>query len=133
MLNSICLFAQKSVYIPQQTLKDEGYDPSTTVNNLSVPWCRYRSRESDNIIVFWAAGYGNNDPNSSAVPDAYRVDIDDMLSKLESFYDLNVNKLGFADLNNSNLSKYKMVICLYYTTEWMAYGGGFDNVIGEQT
>lgn len=23
-----------------------------------------------------------------------------------------------------------MVICLYYTTEWMAYGSGFDDVIG---
>lgn len=122
--------AQKTVYIPQQTLKDEGYDPSTTANNLNVPWCRYRSRESENIIVFWAAGYGNNDPNSSEVPEAYRVDIDDMLEKLESFYDLNVNQLGFADISNSKLSKYKMVICLYYTTDWMAYGGGFDNVIG---
>jgi len=122
--------AQKTVYIPQQTLKDEGYDPSTTTNNLNVPWCRYRSRESENIIVFWAAGYGNNDPNSAAVPAEYRVDIDDMLAKLESFYDLNVNRLGFADLSNSNLSRYKMIICLYYTTEWMAYGGGFDDVIG---
>ena len=122
--------AQKTVYIPQQTLKDEGYDPSTKVNNLNVPWCRYRSRESDNIIVFWAAGYGNNDPNSEAVPWEYRVDIDDLLAKLETFYDLNVNRLKFADLSNSNLSKYKMVICLYYTTEWMAYGGGFDDLIG---
>lgn len=77
--------AQKAVYIPQQTLKDEGYNPSTTVNDLSLPWCRYRSRESDNIIVFWAAGYGDNDPNSPAVPEAFRVDIDDMLRKLEAF------------------------------------------------
>lgn len=122
--------AQKAVYIPQQTLKDEGYNPSTTVNDLSVPWCRYRSRESDNIIVFWAAGYGDNDPNSPAVPEAFRVDIDDLLRKLEAFYDLNVNRLKFADLSNSNLSRYKMVICLYYTTEWMAYGSGFDDVIG---
>ncbi len=130
MLMPLLGMAQKTVYIPQQTLKDEGYDPSTTRNNLNVPWCRYRSRESDNIIVFWAAGYGNNDPNSTAVPAEFRVDVDDMLAKLETFYDLNVNRLGFADLNNSNLSRYKMIICLYYTTEWMAYGGGFDDVIG---
>lgn len=130
VLTSILPVHSKEVYIPQQTLKDEGYDPSATRNNLSVPWCRYRSRESENVIVFWGAGYGDNDPNSTAVPDAYRVDIDDMLQKLEYFYDLNVNQLKFADLSHSNLSKYKMVICLYYTTDWMAYGSGFDNVIG---
>lgn len=35
--------AQKTVYIPQQTLKNEGYVPSTTTNNHNMPWCRYRA------------------------------------------------------------------------------------------
>ena len=129
LLTGVAAVAQKSVYIPQQ-MREEGYDASTTNNNLNSKWSRYRSRESDNIIVFWENGFGNNDPNSSAVEEAYRVDVDDMLQKLETFYALNVNTLGFADLSNSKLSQYKMVICLYYTTDWMAYGSGFDNLIG---
>ena len=124
------LMAQKEVYIPQQ-MHNEGYDASTTTNNVSVQWSRYRSRESANIVVFWANGYGNNDPNSTAVPSEFRVDIDDLLAKLETFYTLNIHTLKFADLaTTSNLNKYKMVICLYYTTEWMAYGSGFDDLIG---
>lgn len=129
-LFSASLMAQKEVYIPQQ-LYHEGYDASTTTNNLNVQWSRYRSRESENIVVFWANGYGNNDPNSLAVPEAFRVDIDDLLAKLESFYALNIHTLKFADLaTNSNLNRYKMVICLFYTTDWMAYGSGFDDLIG---
>lgn len=124
---SAASFAQKSIYIPEQ-MKSEGYSES----DESKQWCKKRSRESDNIIVFWADGYGQNDPNSDAVPSEYRVDIDDLLAKLESFYDLNINVLKFAEtgVGKSNLDKYKMVICLYYTTEWMAYGSGFDNLIG---
>lgn len=128
LMGTFPVHAQKEVYIPQQTLRDEGY--SETDENQT--WCRVRSRESDNIIVFWNKGYGNLDPNSPEVPEAYRVDIDDMLAKLELFYTMYTETLGFADLGKgvSNLDKYKMVICLYYTTDWMAYGSGFDNVIG---
>lgn len=127
---SVMMMAQKEVYIPTQ-MQNEGYSASTTENDLTKQWSRYRSRESDNIVVFWANGYGNNDPNSTAVPSAYRVDIDDLLAKLETFYTLNIHTLKFADLNTtSNLNKYKMVICLYYTTDWMAYGSGFDDLIG---
>ena len=75
---SVGIFAQKSIYIPQQ-MYDEGYSET----DESKQWCKVRSRESDNIIVFWANGYGQNDPNSTAVPSEYRVDIDDMLEKLE--------------------------------------------------
>lgn len=127
MLQSIAIFAQKEIYIPTQ-MKSEGYSET----DESQTWCKVRSRESDNIIVFWQSGYGDNDPNSSAVPSAYRVDVDDLLEKLESFYDVYVNQLKFAVVGEgkSNLDKYKMVICLYYTTDWMAYGSGFDDLIG---
>ncbi len=119
--------AQKQLYIPSQ-MKSEGYSETAT----DKMWSKLRSRESDNFVVYWQSGYGENDPNSSAVPAAYRVDIDDLLKKLESFYDLYINKLKFAEVGvgKSNLDKYKMIICLYYTTEWMAYGSGFDDVIG---
>jgi hypothetical protein len=118
--------ADKQVYLPVDLLS--GGDPNDTAST----WCYQRSIQGDDIIIFWGKGYGTNDPNSTAVPEAYRVDVRDMLAKLESFYDLNVNKLKFAvtGKDSSMLDKYKMVIMLYYTTDWMAYGAGFDDKIG---
>ncbi|WP_339424027.1 DUF4859 domain-containing protein [Sphingobacterium sp. MYb388] len=114
-----------SIYKPIE-FNDMDFD-----NNAST-WSYARSRESEHFIVFWGAGYGANDPNASTVPEVYRVDIDDLLVKAESYYDININTLKFAERNQgkSNLDQYKMMIFLHYTTEWMAYGSGYDNVIG---
>ena len=81
----------KNIYIPTQ-MTSEGYSATDTAKT----WCKLRSRENNNIIVFWAKGYGANDPNSSKVASSYRVDIDDMLSKLEIFYEENIERLRFA-------------------------------------
>src|SRR3989339_5189 len=90
-----------------------------------------RSKQSDHFIVMWEPGFGA-DPNADSVLSTYRVDIDDLLEKAEEFYDINVNQLKFAvtGQEKSNLDKYKIMILLYYTTDWMAYGSGFDDVIG---
>ncbi len=127
LLSFSTAMAQKQLYLPSQ-MKSEGYSDT----DKTQMWCKLRSRESENFIVYWQSGYGDNDPNSSATASAYRVDVDDMLAKLESFYDLYINKLKFAEVGvgKSTLDKYKMIICLYYTTDWMAYGSGFDDVIG---
>ena len=93
LLSSGELLAQKEIYIPNQ-MYEEGYSET----DESQQWCKIRSRESDNIIVFWANGYGQNDPNSGFVPSEYRVDIDDLLKKLESFYDLYIHQLKFAEV-----------------------------------
>lgn len=121
--------AQKEIYIPTKMKSDsEGYSET----DESKMWCLKRSRQSENCIVFWQSGYGTNDPNSSAVPSEYRVDVDDLLNKLESFYDYYINTLKFAEVGQgkSFLDKYKFIVCLYYTTTWMAYGSGFDDTIG---
>ena len=96
------LLAQKEIYIPNQ-MYEEGYSET----DESQQWCKIRSRESENIIVFWANGYGQNDPNSGSVPSEYRVDVDDLLKKLESFYDLYIHQLKFAEVGvgKSNLDK----------------------------
>lgn len=129
LLQNLAGMAQKQIYIPTQMKGDsEGYSET----DESKMWCLKRSRQSDNCIVFWQSGYGTNDPNSTAVPSDYRVDVDDLLQKLELFYDEYVNTLKFAEVGQgkSNLDKYKFVVCLYYTKEWKAYGSGFDDVIG---
>lgn len=94
-------------------------------------WSFVRSRQSEHFIVLWEKGFGDN-PNATSLSEALRVDIDDLLKKAESFFTTNIEKLKFADLgkNSSNLDKYKMQIYLFCQTDWMAYGSGYDDVIG---
>ena len=96
--------------------------------NNQYTWSKSRSKESDNFIVYWDKYYGNTNPTNA--PSTYRVDIDDLLNKCEGFYAMNVGELAFCDEGNSNVSKYKMMVLLNHTTEWMCYGGGYDDVIG---
>lgn len=117
-------WAQKQLYIPQEwrnrtdTLIYSESDPDN-----KYTWSKTRSKESDNFIVYWQKGYGSKLPTNAA--ETYRVDIDDLLKKAEQFYELNVTKLGFGAAG-SKMDKYKSMILLNYTTEWMAYGGGYD-------
>ncbi|WP_431294423.1 DUF4859 domain-containing protein [Pedobacter sp. P26] len=101
-------------------------------NSVESEWSYSRSQQSDHFIVFWAKGYGENKPSSQLVNSKYRVDIDDLLSKAEEYYKLNVDVLKFAILGNgsSKLEKYKLMIFLYYEDTWRATGLGYDDTIG---
>lgn len=128
ILQSTTLFAQKSVYIPQEwrnrtdTLIYADEDPDN-----KYTWSKSRSRETDNFILLWDKGYGNTLPSNA--PSQYRVDIDDLLKKAEQFYELEINQLGFVDPETSNLKKYKAMILMNHTTEWACYGGGYDFMV----
>ncbi len=105
-------------------------------------WCR--SAQSEHFFLFWGKEYGayglygqqagveDTSPKTLGESDAMYVDIDDLLEKAEEFYRVNIDNLKFADTGKgkSNLDKYKMQIYLHHTTTWMAYGSGYDNVIG---
>lgn len=104
-------------------------------------WCR--SKQSEHFIVFWEKGYGEyglygdrrgvtNTSPSTSKDAGMRVDIDDLLYKAELFYNMNVNTLRFCDTGKgtSVLDTYKMQIYLFYQTEWLATGAGYDNIIG---
>ena len=121
-----CAVAQKQLYIPMEWRNTGLYSEVDTENKYQ--YSKSRSQESENFIVYWANGYGNTHP--SEAPATYRVDIDDLLEKAEWFYSLNVGKLAFCDETNSNVSKYKMIICLLHDSGWVATGSGYDNVIG---
>ena len=120
-------YAQKRVYIPNEwrnpwpsdSLLYKESDPDN-----EYTWSKSRSVESDNVIVFWDKYYGNTLP--SKAPSPYRVDEQDLLRKCEEFYDLEINKLGFVDPVNSNLSKYKVMVLMNHTTDWVCYGSGYD-------
>lgn len=120
---SLSAMAQKALYIPNEWKYDASLYQESDPNN-QAKWSKSRSKESENVIVYWDNGYGNTNPSNAA--DTYRVDIDDLLAKCEQFYAKNVNELGF---HVGNHDKYKMMVLLNYTTEWMCYGSGYDYVI----
>ena len=117
--------AQKTVYIPREwrnrtdTLLYAENDPDN-----KYTWSKSRSKETDNVIVFWDKYYGSTSPPKTT--GFYNVDIDDLLQKCETFFDLEINKLGFVDPNNSNLNKYKVMVLMNHTETWTCYGGGYD-------
>ncbi len=116
------------IYIPQELR-------SMDLFRSDSKWYFGRSRQSEHFIVFWEQGYeayGETTPGDLPSSNAYYVDIDDLLEKAEEFFRVNVDILKFADLESgkSNLNRYKMEIFILHQTEWLATGGGYDDVIG---
>ena len=119
----------KTVYIPNEwkyfnsndTLLYKETDP-----NNQYTWSKSRSIEGDNVIIFWDKGYGSTRPDRLSTSSNYYVDIEDLLTKCEAFYELEINQLGFVDPNTSNLSRYKVMVLMNYSNDWICYGGGYD-------
>ena len=121
LLGSVALSADegKSVYIPKSFA-----DP----NNEESQWCYARSRETENFVIFWEAGYGSN-PATAASP--YTINMTALINIAEKAFNFYADSLKFITRGASKTDKYKMIIRLYYSTEWMATGLGEDDVIGE--
>lgn len=120
---------EKGLYLPTEW--KNGYDSSTKeYNGGGVYYSLSRKRESKNFVVFWDKAYGDTAPDALSKSNFYYVDIDYMLQEAERFYELYSKTLGFVNPEASTtMSKYKCVICLIHTQDWMAYGGGYDFVI----
>ena len=122
------IIAQKTVYIPNEWRNPWPSDSllySESDPEGKYTWSKTRSVESDNVIIFWDKYYTTN-PKNLSKSDFFYVDIDDLLQKCESFFDLEINQLGFVAPNTSNLSKYKVMVLMNHTTEWTCFGGGYD-------
>lgn len=120
---NLIAFAQKQLYIPNEWKNNTSlYKESDSQNKAT--WSKTRSKESENVIVYWDNGYGNTNPSNAS--STYKVDIDDLLKKCEAFYEMNVNTLGF---HTGNHDKYKIMVLLNHTTDWVCYGGGYDFAI----
>lgn len=96
-------------------------------NDESSQWSFSRSRESKHFYLFWGNGFGD-DPDSDILPDSMRVDVSEMMEKLEQYYETNTQTLGF--LPGGLLDGRKMQVYLLYTEDWVATGSGYDNAIG---
>ncbi len=111
-------------YIPNE-LKRNNF------NSDDATWSYNRCVESEHFILFWAKDFGDdpsNPPSSSM-----SVNVENVLSYAEAIYDMNVNTLGFREIDGpSYLDQYKMEIYIYYLKNQssLATGSGYDNTIG---
>lgn len=107
------------------------YTPSWMMGNVNDPnntWSLVRSKQSDNWIVFWEPGYGE-DPSVLADGN-YRINIDGLLATAEKAFVFYADSLKFIKRGKSKTDDYKMVIRLRYTRDWEASGSGVDDLIG---
>ena len=121
--SALCLADGKEIYIPKD-LQDNDF------NNPSSRWCYAHSRLTDNFVVFWEDGFGD-DLSSPPDLDGHKmdVDLDNLCERLETFYDYYYNTLQFAHAG-SLCDKYRMMVMINYSLEGTAYGGDYDGVIG---
>ena len=124
LLLCTALHAEKSIYIPSSM---SGSD----FNNTSSRWCYARSAQSENFIIFWEAGFGTNPATAPSLGGAnMRVNIDGVLAVAEASFNLYADSLGFITRGQSKTDQYKMIIRLYYRSDWEASGSGEDHTIG---
>ena len=113
----------KSIYIPTELEQNDFTNPESK-------WSYDRMVQTDNIVLFWAPGFGTN---LATAPDLdghnMKVDLANLLEKLESFYKYFYNDLAFVK-PGTKADKYKMMVMLDYSLEGTAYGGDYDSTIG---
>ncbi len=113
----------KEIYIPKD-LKSNDF------NSNDSKWSYHRMVTSENFVVFWEKGFGddlNNPPLLEGKP--MKVDLNNLIKKLERFYSLFRNDMKFVR-GKSNADKYRMMVMINYSLEGTAYGGDYDGVIG---
>ena len=134
MMMGICMSvkAAKTVYIPNEWRNPWPADSllyAESDPNNKYTWSKSRSVETDNFIIFWDKYYGSTAPDKLRSSDFYYFDLTYMKQKLEEFYDIEINQLGFVDPEKSNVAKYKIMVLLNHTTTWTCYGGGYDFMV----
>lgn len=113
----------KEIYIPRD-LRNNDFTSSDS------KWSYARMAYTDDVIVFWEKPFGNDLSQSPRLEGKnMTVDINNLLNRLQSFYDFYKNNLKFIT-PGSNADKYRMMVMLNYSLEGTAYGGDYDQKIG---
>ena len=121
---SLSLQAQnKKIYIPEDLRKmDLQADTSQ--------WSRKRSIETDDLILMWERGFGNdtgNPPDLDGKPMSFNLE--NLKNRVQGFYHFFRDTLAFS-LPGSKADRYKMMVMVMYSLDGTAYGGTYDNFIG---
>lgn len=113
----------KSIYIPKDL---QGMD----LQNPDSKWSYHRMAYTDNFVIFWEKGFGNDLSNPPQLEGHdMKVDLSNLTEKLESFYHFFRDTLKFSK-PGSKCDKYRMMVMLNYSLEGTAYGGDYDGEIG---
>lgn len=133
---------QKQIYQPKpSTAHDSSQaDEEVEFGWNSSKWDKSRMISTDNIVLFWAPGFGDNITtapdyiqvleNGDTIRHNMKVDLANLMEKLESFYKFFYNDLAFVKPGTSKADKYKMMVMLDYSLEGTAFGGDYDGEIG---
>lgn len=114
----------KEVYIPYELRSIDLYDKNSQ-------WYWGRTKSTDDVILFWAKGFGDDLSNAPSYQgENMKVDADNLLSKVQEFYDYYYYELKFVKPGSTKADKYRMMVMLDYSLEGTAYGGTYDNEIG---
>lgn len=115
----------KAVFTAADDLK--GMD----LTKKSSKWCWQRSKATEDVILFWAKGFGDDLSKAPTLQGQdMRVDADLLLKKTQEFYDYYYDVLKFVKPGKTKADKYRMMIMLDYSLEGTAYGGTSNNEIG---
>ena len=113
----------KEIYIPKDLRSND-------FTHADSKWSYARMAYTGDIIVFWERPFG---PDLSQAPNLeghnMKVDISNLLDRLQSFYDFYKHDLKFIK-PGSKADKYRMMVMLNYSLEGTAYGGDYDGQIG---
>ena len=132
---------QKKIYIPKPSVAHDtsGFDEDIEFGWDAEKWDKSRMVSTDNIVLFWAPAFGDNiatapdfiqqTEKGETVRHNMKVDLPNLLSKLENFYGFFQDSLQFTK-PGSKANDYKMMVMLDYSLEGTAFGGDYDQEIG---
>ena len=132
---------QKKIYIPKSVVPHDtsGFDEEIEFGWDSTKWDKTRMVSTDNIVLFWAPGFGKNiakapdyiriDEKGDTIRHDMTVDLPNLLAALENFYGFFKDSLQFIK-PGSKADEYKMMVMLDYSLEGTAFGGDYDSQIG---
>lgn len=114
----------KGIYIPKDLLDNDFEDNDSK-------WSYQRMACTDNLALFWAKEFGA-DINRAPDLDGHdmKVDQENLMRKLERFYQYFYHDLGFVSAGKSKADRYRMMVMLDYSLEGTAFGGDYDSTIG---
>lgn len=114
---------EKQVYVPEDL---RGMDLQADISR----WSFRRSRQTNDLIVMWERGFGNdtaNPPSLEGHPMAFNLG--QLTNRLQSFYDYYRDTLQSLQ-PSSKANRYKMMVMVNYSLDGTAYGGTYDDFIG---
>ncbi len=113
----------KEIYIPRE-LRDNDF------TSRDSKWSYYRMACTPNVVCFWEKGFGDDLSKAPSLNgQKMTVDLDNLLSRVEYFYNVYRDMMGFLQ-PGSKADRYRMMVMINYSLDGTAYGGSYDGVIG---